>query len=137
MLVKQNQPDNRAEVPGDLPTHWELRLTVDDVSAAARLPADGEDGEEEGEHADEGDQDDQAEHARHIALPGRVAHDGTVACVGGGEMSAIFCFLLLRLLLRCHCHTHADSSAFGTSPSPLRRRLMYVNVIELGFRIWD
>ena len=56
------------------------RLTVDDVSAAARLPADGEDGEEEGEHADEGDQDDQAEHARHIALPGRVAHDGSVAC---------------------------------------------------------
>ena len=92
------------------------RLTVDDVSAAARLPADGEDGEQEGEHADEGDQDDQAEHARHIALPGRVAHDGTVACER--EEGTFFCFLLLRLLLRCHCHTHADSSAFGTSPLP-------------------
>ena len=82
-------------MPSDLPTHWEPRLTVDDVSAAACLPADGEDGEEEGEHADEGDQDDQAEHARHIALPGRLAHNGTVACERGEGRRLYFCSSLL------------------------------------------
>ena len=58
-----------------------IPLTVNDVSAAAGLPADNQKDYEEGELADQDDQDDEADDARHAALLGRVAHDRAVACM--------------------------------------------------------